>query len=186
MTKGQVPEGHIGQGRSRQRCCQHLEKKWWHVEQRQDGRPLGQLGGASPELPMRLRRLCQSLSTVGGLTSHALVKGEVLKAKGWGVVSATSEPPWQVSKPLWTSAENQGVVYNKNSYCEEPRTQQVWKRFMMSVNREGTKQMLLLSVVQRTDTPSSSWHRVFTQLTLCLQNRWLAVNLSLTLIPDVL
>ena len=57
------------------------------------------LGGASPELPMRLRRLSQSLSTVGGLTNHALVKGEALKAKG-GVVSATSEPPWQVSKSL--------------------------------------------------------------------------------------
>lgn len=80
--KGPSPRRSHRTGKEQKRCCQHLEKKWWHVEQRQDGRPLGQLGGASPELPMRLRRLCRSLSTVGGLTNHALVKGEVLKAKG--------------------------------------------------------------------------------------------------------
>ena len=95
MTKGQIPEGHTGQGRSRdvgkEMVARGTKTRWqtpWIAGPGAELSLLRDSGG----LPVPKHCLRAHL--------HVLVKGEALKAGGGGRGLLTSEPPCQVNGSL--------------------------------------------------------------------------------------
>lgn len=138
--------------------------------------PVG--GWAGPALSFRwgTQEALESLSAMGGLTNHTLVKGKALKVQGWG---------WSLPH---LSLPGQTVSHSERQISQLKTRRLIIMRGAILRTQGHIRCGNGLRCLSTEKALNKHFFQLSTQPLLdkvCLQNS-VAVNLSLTLIPDVL